>query len=74
MKIFFVRHGETDANAKKIMMGQRIDEPLNEFGRRQAEELASLLPNSFDIIFSSPLKRTAQTAEIISKKKFQKWT
>jgi len=69
MKIFVVRHGETDSNKAKKLMGQRIDELLNSNGIKQAEELADkLIDNNFDVIFSSPLKRALQTAEIIAGK------
>lgn len=67
MKIYIVRHGETDLNSEKRCMGQRIDQELNSTGIKQAEELASKL-DTFDLIFTSPLKRAVQTAEIISKK------
>lgn len=69
MKIYFVRHGQTDANAN-MQNGQTIeelDESLNETGRKQANDLADQLKNThFDLIISSPLKRAMQTAEIIN--------
>lgn len=69
MKISIVRHGETDSNKAKKLMGCRIDEPLNTEGVRQAHELAEKIKeNSFDVIFTSPLKRAKQTAEIIADK------
>ena len=49
-------------------MGQRVDEPLNDTGIKQAEELSEgLSGESFGVIFSSPLKRAKETAEIINK-------
>ena len=65
MKIRLVRHGETDGNARGLMLGTKVDWPLNEKGIAQAENLK--LDSGFDFIFSSPLKRTLQTAEILSK-------
>lgn len=66
MKIFLVRHGETDSNTKHRLMGQRVDEPLNEKGRRQAEGMAAnLAEQKYDFIFSSPQKRAIETAELI---------
>ncbi len=63
-----VRHGQTASNVAKRMMGNRIDDPLNDEGRRQAQELAENIKDmQFDVIFSSPLKRAHQTAEIIAK-------
>src|SRR5690606_30756536 len=70
MKIYFVRHGQTDANAN-MQSGQTIeelDEPLNETGEKQAKELAEQLKDiPFDYIISSPLKRALHTADIINK-------
>lgn len=69
MKIFIVRHGETDANVLKRIQGQEVDEPLNATGRKQAEERAEAMSGmTFDVLFSSPLKRARETAEIIAKR------
>ena len=65
MKIYFIRHGETDWNRKRKIQGQ-ADIPLNDTGRKQAEAAAIWLRNvMFDAIFSSPLARARETAEII---------
>lgn len=77
MKLLFIRHGETDFNKREhgtpniqdiIATGQRIDNPLNETGKEQAKKAAAQLPENVDLIFSSPLKRASQTAEIINKR------
>lgn len=69
MKIYIVRHGETDSNKAGKLMGQRIDESLNAEGLKQARKLAEdLALDKFDVIFSSPLKRAVETAKIISDK------
>ena len=68
MKLYLVRHGETDWNAKGIIMGQ-ADIPLNANGVRQAEALRDKIIKSgleFDAIYVSPLQRTTQTAQIIA--------
>lgn len=69
MKLYFARHGQTNANANMVN-GQSIaelDEPLNVEGIRQAKELAEELKNiELRAIISSPLKRAYQTAEIIT--------
>jgi len=67
MEIIFVRHGETQHNKSHQLMGQRIDDPLDETGLHQASELFEKLPKKVDVIFSSPLKRALQTAQIISR-------
>ena len=63
--IYFVRHGETKANIKKIH--QSPDEPLTIKGQKQAEHAALLLrERGIDTLICSPYKRARQTAEVIS--------
>lgn len=65
MKIYLIRHGVTDANKCKSLQG-RTDISLNEQGRELARITAEGLKDvKFDIIFTSPLKRAKETAEII---------
>ncbi len=65
MKIYLIRHGETDQNKRKCLQG-RSDIELNEYGRELARKTAEGLKDiPFDIIFTSPLKRARETAEII---------
>jgi broad specificity phosphatase PhoE len=66
MKLYLIRHGETDANASGIIAGKRIDNPLNERGRRQILELALTLEKDFDALFSSTMIRAFQSADILS--------
>ena len=65
MKLYLVRHGETDWNKVKRIQGQ-VDIPLNQFGKRLAEETAEGLRDiPFDLCISSPLSRAHETARII---------
>ena len=65
MKLVLIRHGQIDANVSKIYAG-RSDDPLNETGRAQAVEVArQLSPTRFEALYSSPLRRTMETANII---------
>ena len=65
MKIYMIRHGETDWNKARRLQGQ-VDIPLNEFGRKLARETAPILSRvPFDVVYTSPLKRAKETAEIV---------
>ena len=59
MKIYFVRHGETEWNVKKKIQG-KTDIPLNEHGRNQAKQLAKQLVREqlpAVMVYSSPQRR-----------------
>lgn len=63
--VYMVRHGETEWNAAHRMQGWS-DIPLNERGRAQAAAAAKALASiPFHGIYTSPLKRSVETAEII---------
>ena len=65
MKIYLIRHGETDWNLEQRLQGA-TDIPLNENGLELARETAQGLKEvPFDLIYTSPLKRAKQTAEIL---------
>ena len=66
MKLYLVRHGQTDWNLENRAQGQ-VDNPLNATGISQAEELREKLSSiDFDACYCSPLKRAVQTAEIVT--------
>jgi 2,3-bisphosphoglycerate-dependent phosphoglycerate mutase len=61
MAIYLIRHGETDANAARIV--QRPDVALSARGRTQAAALARRLASvGIGAIVSSDLRRAAETA------------
>jgi broad specificity phosphatase PhoE len=66
--LLLVRHGETDWNAEGRLQGH-TDRPLNEYGRRQAGELAEqLAEEAVDAIYASDLVRARETAEIVARR------
>jgi alpha-ribazole phosphatase len=67
MKIFLIRHGETDWNVQQRYQGQ-TDIRLNAYGREHARVIAGYLTDkNIEAIYSSDLARTRETAEIISR-------
>lgn len=65
-RIFLLRHGETEANSKRIYQGQ-TNTPLNNSGRKQAKWAANFLKKiTLKTIYTSDLDRAYQTAQIIS--------
>ncbi len=64
--IYIIRHGQTRLNHASALQG-RSDSPLNENGMRQAQEAGSWLREhgiTFSQVYSSPLVRAVQTAEL----------
>ena len=69
MKLFVVRHGETDGNVNELACGVS-ESTLTEKGRMQAQALANRLKeekekNNITAIYVSPLKRARDTAAYI---------
>jgi probable phosphoglycerate mutase len=58
--LLLVRHGRTEANAGRRLIG-RLDLPLDSLGRQQAAALAAAV-GPVDRVVSSPLLRTRETA------------
>ena len=66
MKVYVLRHGETDYNKEGIFQGQN-DIDLNKKGIQQAKITAESLKNIyFDKVYVSPLKRAIETAKIVT--------
>lgn len=69
--IYLIRHGQTDGNIRGNWLGSRSINPLNEYGKKQAEDTARVLrEKAVDAsrIFSSPTRRALEHAEIIHKR------
>lgn len=60
--LYLIRHGETDPNKNHIIQGSGLDAPLNETGRRQAEDFFQAYRHTpFDAVYTSALIRTSQS-------------
>jgi broad specificity phosphatase PhoE len=65
--LYLVRHGENPANRTKEFSYKLVDYSLNEQGQRQALQTAEFFKNiPLDAVYSSPLKRAHETANIIA--------
>ena len=63
--IYLTRHGETEWNIEKRLQG-RGDSPLTKDGIQRAKELRDRIKNiDIDVIYSSPIKRALNTANIL---------
>lgn len=66
MKIYLIRHGETDWNLQGRFQG-REDIPLNETGIKQAQRCGEAFRGeTFQAVITSPLIRAKKTAQIIA--------
>ncbi|MCY3414100.1 MAG: histidine phosphatase family protein [Candidatus Heimdallarchaeota archaeon] len=69
--IYYIRHAENLANLTKEFSYKKVDYSLTEKGKLQAQQTAefmtTLLPKPI-ALYSSPLKRTIETATIIGNK------
>lgn len=66
-KVLLIRHGETDFNREHRLQGLMAT-PLNERGREQAAAVARYLQGLLiDALYTSPVLRAQETAEIIGK-------
>ena len=67
MRIYFVRHGQSEANTAHVFSNRGWRHPLTALGREQARSLADHLRGQpIARIVSSPLQRAVETAQILS--------
>ena len=68
MRLYFVRHGESEANVLRVISNRDLPHALTEKGREQALALAQRLSGiDFKCIYASQVLRARQTAEIVSR-------
>ncbi|MBA3749715.1 MAG: histidine phosphatase family protein [Nitrosopumilus sp.] len=65
--IIFMRHGQANNNVKKLLVGRNLESHLTDIGREQVKNTTQIL-STIDVhkIYSSPVIRTVETAEIVS--------
>lgn len=64
--LYFIRHGESVLNSQGIFSG-RTDTPLTPTGRQQIAKTGQTLKDkNINLIVTSPMKRTIETAQIIA--------
>ena len=62
MKLYIIRHAETEYNKKGIIQGSEVDSDINDVGESQANSFYEYYKDiNFDKIYVSDLKRTFQT-------------
>ena len=67
MKLYFVRHGESEANTLHVISNRESPFGLTDRGREQAKLLAEgLIDVPFTAIYASPVRRARETAGILS--------
>ena len=67
MKLYFVRHGESEANTLRVISNRESPFGLTALGKQQAIILADRLKDiPITAIFSSPILRARETAEILA--------
>ncbi len=66
--IIFLRHGQAKNNTERILAGRTPGVPLTEEGVDQSEKAAKFLEEmNISAIYSSPIERAKNTAEIVGK-------
>ncbi|KAJ2307597.1 hypothetical protein IWW54_004338, partial [Coemansia sp. RSA 2705] len=64
--LYFIRHGETEVNRRNCVQGRRINPPLNDRGRRQAECVGRRFQDiGVDWIVTSAAERAIETGAAI---------
>jgi len=65
-RVILVRHGQSTFNQQQRIQGRLDESVLTEAGRATARQVAPALTGiAFDAIYSSPLQRAKETAEIV---------
>lgn len=66
-RLTFARHGESEANVLRVVSNRPGVHPLTATGKAQASALAEAMQGRISRVYSSPLLRALQTAEIVGR-------
>jgi broad specificity phosphatase PhoE len=67
MRLYFVRHAQSEANVQMVISNRDLPHSLTNLGRQQAEALAqSLADVPLAAMYSSPIVRAVETARIVA--------
>ncbi len=69
--VYYVRHGENEATISREFSHRVVDHPLTDRGVEQARRLAAFFAAGLPVaepVYSSPLRRAVQTAEILAER------
>ena len=67
LRLYFVRHGESEANQLHVFSNRDLPHGLTENGRAQMERLAGRMKGiTFAVMYASPVLRARQSADILS--------
>lgn len=66
--LYFIRHGETTSNKKRIRQGVQIDDYLDTEGVKQIEHIKGIIEQlNLDVLYTSYLHRAEESAALINK-------
>ena len=64
MRLYIIRHAETEHNKLGLIQGSEVDSNLNEIGKQQSDLFFDFYKGiNFEKIYTSGLKRTFQTVQ-----------
>lgn len=66
MQLIFAHHGESTANVRREISNRGFVHGLTDLGRQQAHELAGRVQSQVRRIYTSPLRRAVETAQILA--------
>ncbi|MEZ4103768.1 MAG: class I tRNA ligase family protein [Candidatus Paceibacterota bacterium] len=66
-KYFVMRHGESEKNVLEVVTDKVDAYPLTKKGEEESKQAGESLKGKIDLIFTSPVLRTKQTAELVAK-------